>query len=579
MVGIHCVIALAHGGPVAVPDVPAYLSVSQWVVGVGQSTSGLQFHPGYGLLLVPAAAIVQTDGHALHTLALVLNAVAAGAVVQVAVRLAWLWLSKPLILIAVALLAALHPSVTAASRIAWPETLLVLLTLSIGLCLATAWGSHNKPAQPNQLGQSRSVGIRLSAAGLLTGLAFSLHPRALVLTLALGAVVFTQHWVRKSWLSIAAGLSVGWLLSIIAVTATSTWPSQRVSAATSTENGFESVATAAGQLISLAAGTAGLALMGLVVGVWITLAAIRAWLVTRILANPTSPDQQPSFVDRYDSGTTAVAVFFAAGAVAVIILGGWVLAGSARADTFLYGRYVDPWAIPLSVIAICSLNNLRKAKRDQPKNNAASSSRVLLWDVAVFAIGTAVVVILIATQTSAFTPGRRIMTLSLSPIWSLTGPAAARDAVLLAMVLVLAGVTLFAFSHLPVPQIGLAVFALTLFSLATVSNHRHLANVGDISAGQVETVELAVGLSALDGVECLAYDADTLPGYVRWLYQLQAPQLNHESVSFASEQTACGPLVIARPSSIQQYCPNADLLAKERLGDWGLWRLHEASTC
>ncbi len=648
MVGVHLAIALTHGGPVAVPDVPAYLSVPQWVVGVGQSTTGLQFHPGYGLLLIPAAVVVQTDGQALHTLALVLNAIAAGAVVVVAVRLARRLLSKQTALIAVALLAALHPSVTAASRIAWPETLLVLLTLSIGLCLAATWSLHSDQAQTQP---NRPVRMRLGAVGLLTGLAFSLHPRALVLTLALCAVVATQRWVRKSWLSVAVGLSLGWLLSITALTVTSTWPSERVGAAASGGNGLEPIATAAGQLITLAAGTAGLALVGLVIGVWLTVTALRATgrfaLKPRHCANSDGTAANDSYGDNtaandsygdgtaandsYGDGTAAVAVFFATGAIAVIVLGGWVLAGSTRADTFLYGRYVDPWAIPLAIVAICSLRSSRNndqsisktspvlastvlespmligagpavdTARSQPQNNAASSPPSLLWGlwgISVFAMTIAVIAVLAATQTGVIASGRRIMTLSLSPIWSLTGTASVRNAAPLASILALAGVTLFVFSQrclfhcrlshcrpprwrlfqCRVAQAGLAVLALALFSFATVSNHRHLADVGKISAGQTETAELAVELAALDGIKCLAHEADTVPSYARWLYQLQAPQLSHESVSFMSGQTACGPLVIAR-ASIQQRCPGAEQLARERFGAWGLWRLHETSAC
>ena len=217
---VHIVIALTHTGPVAVPDVPAYLSVSQWVAGVGQSPSGLQFHPGYGLLLAPVAGVVQTDGQSLHTAALMLNALAAGAVVVVAGRLALLCLAQwggasrwlagvggRLTLLAVVLLAALHPSLTAASRIAWPETLLVLATLSVALCLAAGSVAGSvagaaTAAAGSETPQRWLPKHWLTAAGLLAGLSFSLHPRALVLTLALCLVTVTLRWVR-AWLGAA----------------------------------------------------------------------------------------------------------------------------------------------------------------------------------------------------------------------------------------------------------------------------------------------------------------------------------------------------------------------------------------
>ncbi|HCB37886.1 MAG TPA: hypothetical protein DEP66_06775, partial [Acidimicrobiaceae bacterium] len=53
----------------------------------------------------------------------------------------------------------------------------------------------------------------------------------------------------------------------MAIVATATWPSARLGAAATLENGSSSVATAAGQLLALAGGTVGLALVGLALGV------------------------------------------------------------------------------------------------------------------------------------------------------------------------------------------------------------------------------------------------------------------------------------------------------------------------
>ena len=613
-------VALFHGGPVAVPDVPAYLSVPQWVVGVGQSPAGLQFHPGYGLLLVPAAAVVQADGQALHTLALMLNALAAGAVVVVAVRLAQRCFGRPELaasdraeptllavratpalsavraaptLLAVALLAALHPSLTSAARIAWPETLLVLLTLSIGLCLANA--------------SQKLSHLPLGVAGLLAGLSFSLHPRALVLTLALCVVVVVLRWVRAAWRRVVIGLGVGWALSIGAIAITGTWPSQRAGAAATLENGAEPAATAAGQLVALAAGTIGLALVGLVFGS-LLLARTAKQTVTRTAAPPAAalaaaglaaagpPTEQaagwadppaadsPATTPLNTDPLTAVAIFFAAGALCAIALGGWVLAGSTRVDTLLYGRYIDPWAVPLSIVAICALLAPRTRQ----------FSKTVLWNYSLFSLAAALALVLLAVPTGDATPARRIMTLSLSPIWSLVGQASLRNAALLATLLAAVGVALLLVAS-KVARACLVALALALFGAAAVSNGDHLAEVGDISQGQAETADLAVELAAELAAQntgqaagqdtgqneigsCLAHSADDLPSYVRWLYRLRAPELRHEFVSFSAGQKACGPLVIAR-TTIQQTCPNALLQKMESRGAWGLWQLPASSSC
>ena len=42
----------------------------------------------------------------------------------------------------------------------------------------------------------------------------------------------------------------------------------------------------------------------------------------------------------------------ALGAVGSVLVGGWTLTGSDRADAVLYGRYLDPWAVPLAIVAL-----------------------------------------------------------------------------------------------------------------------------------------------------------------------------------------------------------------------------------
>ena len=125
----HFLVAMWHGGPVAVPDVSAYLSVSQWLAG-GFLPEPLHFFPGYGMLLAPVGWL---SGSALHDSALVFNGILAGCCVFGAATLAGKCGGSSTVTTGAAALAAVHPSISTASRIAWPETLLALAVLVLSL--------------------------------------------------------------------------------------------------------------------------------------------------------------------------------------------------------------------------------------------------------------------------------------------------------------------------------------------------------------------------------------------------------------------------------------------------------------
>ena len=80
---VHLVIALTHGGPVAVPDVSAYLNITQRLWG-GFSVPELPYHPGFGLVVGPFGFL---GGDAVHTAALCVNAALAGLTVWMVQRL------------------------------------------------------------------------------------------------------------------------------------------------------------------------------------------------------------------------------------------------------------------------------------------------------------------------------------------------------------------------------------------------------------------------------------------------------------------------------------------------------------
>jgi hypothetical protein len=292
------VVALTHGGPVAVPDVSVYLSFAQWPYG-SLLPSDPAFFPGYGLLLTPLGWM---SGSGLHTAALLLNSLAAGACVVLAARLARsLGASSKLTTVAAAL-AAVHPSISTSSRIAWPETCLVVVVLAI--CLTV--DKH-----------------RWTLAGVIAGLAMALHPRVMVIVVAT-VVVATM---KKRLMLLAKGLAPALALTGLILQWTNSWPSARLSAAQSIGDGPNPLLTASGQWLALGAGTAGLASAGLL-------------MAMRRLRS---------------SSTSASEMFLSVSALGMLALGGWALAGSDRIDTLLYGRYIGPWAVPLAVLGLIAV--------------------------------------------------------------------------------------------------------------------------------------------------------------------------------------------------------------------------------
>ncbi len=575
LLAVHLRIAIVAGGPVAVPDVPAYLGIAQWVGGDGLALGHIPFQPGYGLVIAPLVAVAQvslldTQGEVVHYLALVVNSLAAAAAVVVAGRLGLVGSRRWWAAGAAGLIAAVHPSLSAASRIAWPETLLTLFVLVAALAVAFAVLHAGSAA-------SRRAWAR---AGLFATLAVALHARMIVLVVAVVATALLCRIGRRAWAALGVGLAAGGTATAVALTLTDTWPTERLSEAAQLDRGAEPIATVSGQLLALGGGTAGLGLIGLVAGLG---AAI--WLARNRSASIPDP-------------LTAALLCLALGAIGAVMLGGWTLTGSARADALLYGRYVDPWAVPLVAVTLAQL-----ASRRRSRPNASS---LLGASAAVAVIACAVVVGSAGGYDAA---PRRIMTLSFSPAWTLFDERLGAVAVA-ALVVALLGVVLAAVAlrgrapvghgeivaSAPAPTSGAATDAarvdaasvpgvamgalvtvvLVLGAVATVSNHRHLADVGAVARDQVVAAG-TVADAVDDGLTCLAHDRASVPEYALWLYRLELPEIDHERVELDDGDRLCSELVVAH-DDLAQRCTNARRLVDEPAASWALWHLPER-TC
>ena len=523
----HLLVALSHGGPVAVPDVPSYLAVPQWIAG-GLPPPELGYHPGYGLLLTPLA-LVGLAPDALHTGALMVNGLLAAVAVLLAAALArglapdgprWLpWVA--------AVAAAVHPAFSSASRVAWAETLLGVLVLASAVLAVRATRSGSP--------------VVYAALGIVATIGVSAHPRmaALAAAATLAVVVTRPGWRNAG--AFAGGAATGVALTLVALTVAYNGPAgggRLAGAVESAGEGAGLLVTMAGQVAAVGASTAGLAVIGLVEALRRSLGVLR-W-------------RQPATGLERDQ--LAAAVLIGAGAVATMLIAGASLAGSDRADTFAYGRYLDPYTVALAVLAVATL--------------AVMNRDVLTVSFTVVLAATALVWL---SADLVARPGTRIMVMGTDLWWRLSDGSLV-PALLAGSAVALVGITGWLLAgRWPHALIGVVAFAGAFALASTVTTHQHLANVGRVSAGQATAAELVRDLGD-EAPPCLAHDTTGVAVYVLWLYRMQLPGTEHLRVDLAAGGVPCSSLVIAHErDSTLATCPDAVLLAGEPMGSWGLW--------
>jgi hypothetical protein len=244
---------------------------------------------------------------------------------------------------------------------------------------------------------------------------------------------------------------------------------------------------------------------------------------------------------------SAPCAFMAVSALGMLLLGGWVLAGSARIDTLMYGRYMGPWVVPLTVIGIAAVGQQAVRTREQ-----------------IFAVllVTASIITVISASGAVNLEVRRIMTLSLSSLW------ATFDARLIPVALtagLIAVVGLASVRRGPLIPLALVVM---IAAPSTVINHLHLHGVGQIADGQASTSDLVP-----DHVSCLAHDTST-KNYAIWLYRLELPEIQHQRVDLVGGEEPCSSYVIAATNAFEQ-CGDITLLGLEPRARWGLWHISD----
>lgn len=569
---VHVVLALRAGGPVALPDVVAYLSVATWAAGEGPLVISPVYAPGFGLLLAPAAWLTSSAA-TLHAVALVVNGIVHALVVVVAVELARCLAPsrrgvagvRPMCWMCALMgaFAATFPALVSASTIAWAEPTLALILCAIALCVARAAGAGGASCQRRWL----------LVAGVLAGVAPVFHPRLVVLLGALAVSVAASRALQRWWRWAVTGAVLGVVLAVGAYVLTGLWPTARTVEAAGSVNS-EWLGVAAGQMIALAAATFGVGLVGLFASLWL----------------------------RRDSSTWSVATFLSTGATGVVLIGGLALAGSDRADVFAYGRYVAPWAVPLVAVGLAALAELASGRRDaersligRPFVERRRRRPSTLVAAAVGFGGVMVGVALVFAPDAALRPALGVMTLSTGALWMVAGSANVDGVVVAAAVLVGVSLTLvfFATGWRAAPtkarrlgrasetgatreahggsadrllRAGSAVLAITLAAVLTVltlvRNYDELGEAAEVAAAemsaarhvrdhlaQLDVAHASASSDELPGHLCVAHDRSGIGGdvaaYVTWLYRFELSEFEHRFVDISAGEQTCSAVVIA----------------------------------
>ncbi len=318
-------------GPFLFHDEFGYVAVSRWLAGPQTpELLGPLYHPGYGLLLTPLAAAVK-DPATFHAWATFLNAVTVGFIFAASTALGGRLHLNPAPRMAAAVVACTSSAMVLFSGMLLAE---VLLALTCSVAVLAVW----------RLGEaaSNSWGV---VAGFAVAAAYLVHPRAIVLLLALVLVgVFT---------AIAGGHNRAYLVAIgtalvgCAVT-------YLLNAMVRTEIYAQVNETDTGFLVENAVTNPVLWLKATVGTVWyltVSTFGLAIWGVvgaSRLAFHRSAAASKAAlFVTVAVAGSVALSGAFTAGILANPQI--------SRPDIITYGRYVEQWLPVLIVFGVAEL--------------------------------------------------------------------------------------------------------------------------------------------------------------------------------------------------------------------------------
>ncbi|HET6794370.1 MAG TPA: hypothetical protein VFH45_08020 [Acidimicrobiales bacterium] len=362
--GVHLALSSGMRAPIIQADEFGYLADARWLAHAGPRPS-MQYSPGYPLLLVPLWW-ASHDAGTVYRWALSVNAGLAGLTAVLLYRLSARFApgSPAPVRVGATLVVAAFPSLLLYSNIAESENLLIPGFLAV--CLL-AWRAHEWPS---------SV-FRWSLLGLVTGLLYCVHPRAVAVVLAVAVFAL---WRLRPWRGHSrplAGALLGLLVGLGASAALGAWvtrvvPSEHLPTYASTATSVASHTLSgsgmalfgsglAGEVFYLVVGSAGLVAAG---------AAALWWGRRRVAPGP-------------------VALLLGLSLAAMAALGAAALEGGTRVDTAVYGRYVEVVAVPVMLAGAVALASRSRhpGRRWRGAADAGAARPPRPWAALLLAVG------------------------------------------------------------------------------------------------------------------------------------------------------------------------------------------------
>lgn len=516
--------------PLNLPDEAGYI-LNAIRIGAGEPASGLDYFPGYSLLLAPAATFTQD----LSTLTLhvqvvngLLGALTASLAVHLATKLApTLGRSSA---IAIGLVTASYPSFRLFAAFALSENLVVPSALA--LCILI----HRCATSPN---------VRTAAVlGLAAGSALAIHPRAVALPIAVLATGVHLLWQqRRALTGLVAGLAIGLLGSLALVAAVvdvdvntgaqNASVRLKLSAALTPSGLLDLVASAAGQLFYLTVGSAGVILLGLIA------------CITSIVRSVT--DDRPGDAVR----RLAATMFVASLGISSLFLAG------ASGDFAIYGRYIEAVVVPLLVIGLLHLRNRVATIR---------------WEMAaVVCLPPVLALFLLVTVGPERFEGRTLL-LNIAAVFPVVDYVGGiRLPQLATFGIAFTVVTILGFQrHF---LVGAGVLCIPFLAAAQLSIDRSAAALVVLDK-QDELLNDLAEVRVATGVECVALDIWQLPD--RWHqenYRLRLDDLTFSYWSSSTPEPPCSDLIVSQRADLDDLFPGALIVDVEPFGQQALWVL------
>lgn len=545
---LHAVLGLAMRAPVIHPDELGYVSAARFLAGRGLAPQ-TEYFPGYSLLLVPVARVISDPLRLWHA-ALLVNAVLAGLTV----------------VLAAALVRRLAPGLPTGHR------LLVVGALSLYAPLLL-WS--NLAIAENVLIPGFLAGVLLvwrafesgrpgwwAGAGAATAALYGVHPRGIVIALALVAVALvTQRPWRthtRPLTALAAGMgavgAAAWLLA--------TWVAREAPASaraydvsgTLTKNftGTKLAGLAAeigGQIWYLTVATWGLFPIGM--------AACLALLGRVVTGRRRDPE-------------AATAAFVALSVLGVMALGSLFINNDVRLDYLVYGRYNEGVLAPVLLLGLLAVTRLA-ARATSSASTRARSLRVAALVVA-GTMGASAAVLVLGRGAATFDlPVVRSNVLGLDALLAWRGYTLPVVVISLAGLLG-AGLVLAAGWVRP-----LAAVAVTgaLFVPSVMSGQQFLVDGSHQRATEraVATAVGAVDRRVAGAPSCVAYD---LAGVSRWHeanYRMFLPGVRLQAFTSMSGRAPCSELVVSGRSDFATAFPGSRRVMLENNYHQSLWAL------